>query len=62
MCNREENQNAEHAERHIRNLRGGAQYSVECCQEDFCNVGPYPVLHDSNSKIIQYIFYILLTF
>lgn len=57
MCNREENQksnqNTEHAERHIRNLRGSAQYLVECCQEDFCNVGPYPELQDnSTSKII----------
>ncbi|XP_032663836.1 activin receptor type-1-like [Odontomachus brunneus] len=60
-CNREENQNAEHAEGHIRNLRGGAQYSVECCQEDFCNVGPYPVLHDSNNSSRGY--YVLkLTF
>lgn len=60
MCNKEENQNTEHTEGHIRNLRGGAQYSVECCQEDFCNVGPYPVLHDySTSKTIQYIYFIV---
>lgn len=54
MCNREENQNAEHAEGPIRNIRGGAQYSVECCQEDFCNTGPYPALQDdSPSKTIH---------
>lgn len=52
LCNKEDNQDAEHKERHARGL-GGVQYSVECCQADFCNVGPYPVLQDySTSKII----------
>lgn len=53
MCNRDENQHTDHKEGHIRGLPGGVQYSVECCQEDFCNSGPYPVLQDhTSSKII----------
>ncbi|XP_036147164.1 activin receptor type-1 isoform X2 [Monomorium pharaonis] len=47
MCNRENGQNTEqHKKRNVRELSGGAQFSVECCQADLCNVGPYPKLED----------------
>lgn len=47
MCNKENSQNIDqHAERNVRGLSGGVQFSVECCQADFCNVGPYPKLEN----------------
>lgn len=39
----------------IKGLSGTVQYSVECCQEDFCNVGPFPALQDSTSKLFIYL-------
>lgn len=54
MCNKEESQNTDQKEGHVRGLPGGVRYSVECCQEDFCNVGSYPVLQDyTTSKTIN---------
>lgn len=53
MCNKENGQNIDQYKR--RNIRGlsGVQFSVECCQADFCNIGPYPKLEDySTSEII----------
>jgi len=51
MCNKENYQNTDqHKKRNVRGL-SGAQFSVECCQSDFCNVGPYPKLEDSTSEI-----------
>lgn len=54
MCNKENGQNTDqYKKRNIRGLSGGVQFSVECCQADFCNVGPYPKLEDySTSEII----------
>ncbi|KAL0103094.1 hypothetical protein PUN28_017437 [Cardiocondyla obscurior] len=47
MCNKENGQNVDpYKRRNIRGLSGGVQFSVECCQSDFCNVGPYPKLED----------------
>lgn len=46
MCNKEGSQSEDHQERRARGLQKGVRYSVECCQADFCNDGPYPVLQD----------------
>lgn len=46
MCNRESQNTNQHKKRNVRELSGGAQFSVECCQADLCNVGPYPKLDD----------------
>ncbi|KYN06312.1 PREDICTED: activin receptor type-1-like [Cyphomyrmex costatus] len=55
MCNKENSQNnIEHKKRNVRGLSGGVQYSVECCQADFCNVGPYPKLEDSTNTNKEY--------
>ncbi|XP_050450463.1 activin receptor type-1-like [Cataglyphis hispanica] len=62
MCNKEDNQDAEHKERHIRGLTNGVQYSVECCQADFCNVGPYPVLQDYSTNADKGNYVVKLTF
>lgn len=51
MCNKEESQNTDQKEGHLRGLPGGVRYSVECCQEDFCNVGSYPVLQDYKTNV-----------
>ncbi|KYN11906.1 PREDICTED: activin receptor type-1 [Trachymyrmex cornetzi] len=55
MCNKENNQNTDqHKKRNVRGLSGGVQFSVECCQADFCNVGPYPQLEDSTNTDKEY--------
>ncbi|KAG5313414.1 ACVR1 protein, partial [Acromyrmex insinuator] len=55
MCNKENYQNTnQHKKRNVRGLSGGVQFSVECCQADFCNVGPYPKLEDSTNTDEEY--------
>lgn len=49
MCNKRGIQNGNSKE-NIRELSGSVQYSIECCQEDFCNVGPYPMLQDYSAS------------
>ncbi|XP_011860633.1 PREDICTED: activin receptor type-1 [Vollenhovia emeryi] len=67
MCDKESGQNADQHER--RNIRGfhrrlssGVQFSVECCQADFCNVGPYPKLEDYSTNADKEYYVIKLTF
>lgn len=43
--------------RHVIRSLKGVQYYVECCQTDFCNGGPFPILHDFNGG--KYIYIIL---
>lgn len=62
MCNKEGNQDGERKERHARGLSGGVQYSVECCQADFCNDGPYPVLQDYSTNADRGNYVVKLTF
>ncbi|XP_077269621.1 type I BMP receptor saxophone isoform X2 [Temnothorax americanus] len=63
MCNKENAQNLDqHKRRNIRGLSGGAQFSVECCQADFCNVGPYPKLEDYSTNADKEYYAIKLTF
>lgn len=43
--------------RHVSGSLKGVQYYVECCQTDFCNGGPFPILHGFNGgKIYIYIY------
>jgi hypothetical protein len=54
MCNKQGIQSGKEnsKENHIRGLSSSVQYSIECCQKDFCNIGPYPTLQDySTSKM-----------
>lgn len=54
LCNKEHTESESREKRHVRVLANGVQYSVECCQADFCNVGPYPALQDySTSKYLM---------
>ncbi|KAL6259338.1 hypothetical protein P5V15_009253 [Pogonomyrmex californicus] len=51
MCNKESSQSAnQHKEKNVRGLSSGVQFSVECCQADFCNIGPYPMLKNYSSN------------
>ena len=43
--------------RHVSGSLKGVQYYVECCQTDFCNDGPFPILHDFNGGKYICIFY-----
>ncbi|KAG5317351.1 ACVR1 protein, partial [Pseudoatta argentina] len=55
MCNKENYQNTDqHKKRNVRGLSGSVQFSVECCQADFCNVGAYPKLEDSTNTDEEY--------
>lgn len=63
MCNKENSQNVDHyKERNIKGLSGGAQFSIECCQADFCNVGPYPKLEDYTANTDKEYHALKLTF
>jgi hypothetical protein len=31
------------------NRNGGGQFHTECCQEELCNGGPFPILQDRTS-------------
>ncbi|XP_076763522.1 type I BMP receptor saxophone [Xylocopa sonorina] len=56
ICNKQLPQRVVHAygnrKRHVNGL-SGVQYYVECCQTDFCNDGPFPILHDFTADIDQ---------
>ncbi|XP_020296723.1 activin receptor type-1-like [Pseudomyrmex gracilis] len=60
LCNKEHAESRE--KRHVRVLANGVQYSVECCQADFCNVGPYPALQDYSTNVDRGNYVLKLTF
>ncbi|CAK9801289.1 Activin receptor type-1 [Anthophora quadrimaculata] len=54
-------QNGNNKKRHVSGSVGGVQYYVECCQTDFCNSGPFPILHDLNGDVVEEDYAIKLT-
>ncbi|KAH0950097.1 hypothetical protein HN011_008070 [Eciton burchellii] len=62
LCNKEGSQIENHKEKRARRLLNGVQYSIECCQADFCNSGPYPILQDYSININEENYVIKLTF
>ncbi|XP_034171773.1 type I BMP receptor saxophone [Osmia lignaria lignaria] len=44
------NQNNSSKKRHV-SSSGGELYYVECCQTDFCNDGPFPLLNNFNQDV-----------
>ncbi|KAG7188924.1 hypothetical protein KM043_008525 [Ampulex compressa] len=50
ICNKQQpsrsNSSGSSKKRHVGSSTNGAQYYVECCQADFCNGGPFPILQD----------------
>ncbi|XP_053990500.1 activin receptor type-1 isoform X1 [Hylaeus volcanicus] len=57
ICNKQQpqhtNQNGSTKKRHVTGSLSGVQYYVECCQTDFCNGGPFPVLQGYNGDAVE---------
>ena len=53
-------QNGNNKKRHVSGSLG-VQYYVECCQTDFCNDGPFPILQDFNGDGIEENYAVKLT-
>ncbi|XP_076173067.1 type I BMP receptor saxophone isoform X1 [Ptiloglossa arizonensis] len=57
ICNKQQpprtNQSGNNKKRHVTGSLSGVQYYVECCQTDFCNGGPFPILQDFNGDGVE---------
>ncbi|XP_076287455.1 activin receptor type-1-like isoform X1 [Lasioglossum baleicum] len=65
ICNKQQplhaNHNNSNKKRHVSGPVSGIQYFVECCQTDFCNRGPFPILQDYSGDAVKEDYTIKLT-
>ncbi|XP_078043997.1 type I BMP receptor saxophone isoform X2 [Augochlora pura] len=68
ICNKQQplhanhnNNNNKKKKRHVSGPVSGIQYFVECCQTDFCNGGPFPILQDYSGDAVKEDYTVKLT-